>query len=219
MGAVLVLLPALAGFGAMALIFASGGSGLHMAAGVLFGVSMVAVAAGQLVRVGGDRSRKIAGARRDYFRHLARARDRARAAATAQRLALTWIHPAPDALASLARTSRLWERRPTDPDFATIRIAVGDQELSLNLPAADEQPADDVDPVAALARERFLRVHRTVPALPVALSLRSFSVVRFEGNLQAARRMAAALLLQVVCWHAPTELRLAVCLPPGSGAD
>ena len=219
MGAVLVLLPALAGFGAMALIFASGGSGLHMAAGVLFGVSMVAVAAGQLIRVGGDRSRKIAGARRDYFRHLARARDRARAAATAQRLALTWIHPAPDALASLARTSRLWERRPTDPDFATIRIAVGDQELSLNLPADDEQPADDVDPVAALARERFLRAHRTVPALPVALSLRSFSVVRLEGNLQAARRMAAALLLQAICWHSPTELRLAVCLPPGTEAD
>lgn len=219
MGAVLVLLPALAGFGAMALIFASGGSGLHLAAGVLFGISMIAVAAGQLIRVGGDRSRKIAGTRRDYFRHLGRIRDRARAAATAQRLALTWIHPAPDALASLARTSRLWERRPTDDDFVAVRIAVGDQELSLSLPAADGAPADDVDPVAAVARERLLRVHRTVPALPVALALRSFSVVRFEGNLPAARRMAAALLLQAICWHAPTELRLGVCLPTGSGPD
>lgn len=220
MGAVLVLLPALAGFGAMALIFASGGSGLHLAAGVLFGVSMIAVAAGQLIRVGGDRSRKIAGARRDYFRHLARVREQARAAAAAQRQALTWIHPAPDALASLARTSRLWERRPTDPDFAATRIAVGDQELSLTLPPAAAQPADDdVDPVAAVARERLLSIHRMVPALPVALSLRSFSVVRFEGNPSAARRMAAALLLQAVCWHAPTELRLAVCLPAGSGPD
>lgn len=219
MGAVLVLLPALAGFGAMALIFASGGSGLHLAAGVLFGVSMVAVAAGQLVRVGGDRSRKIAGARRDYFRHLARVRERARAAADAQRQALTWIHPAPDALGSLGRTSRLWERRPTDPDFATTRIAVGDQELSLVLPAPDGQPADDVDPVAAVARERLLRVHRTVPGLPVAVSLRSFAVVRFEGNLQACRRLAAALLLQAICWHAPTELRVGVCLPAAGGPD
>ena len=57
-GAVLVLLPALAGLGAMALIFTAGGSGLHLLAGVLFGVSMVAVAAGQLVRVGGDRARR-----------------------------------------------------------------------------------------------------------------------------------------------------------------
>jgi S-DNA-T family DNA segregation ATPase FtsK/SpoIIIE len=219
MGAVLVLLPALAGFGAMALIFASGGSGLHMAAGVLFGVSMLAVAAGQLIRVGGDRSRTIATARRDYFRHLARVREQARTAATAQRLALTWIHPAPDALASLACTSRLWERRPTDPDFAVSRIAVGDQQLSLSLPTADDEPADDADPVAAVARERLLRVHRTVPALPVALSLRSFSVVRIEGNLQAARRMAAALLLQAVCWHAPTELRVGVCLPAGAGPE
>lgn len=220
LGAVLVLLPALAGFGAMALIFASGGSGLHLAAGVLFGISMIAVAAGQLIRVGGDRSRKIAATRRDYFRHLSRLRERARTAAVAQRRALTWIHPAPDALASLARTSRLWERRPTDPDFATTRMAVGDQPLSLTLPAADEgSPADDIDPVVAVARERFLRAHRTVPGLPVALSLRSFSTVRFEGDLRAGRRVAAALLLQAICWHAPNELRVAVCLPAGAGPE
>lgn len=217
--AVLVLLPALAGVGAMALIFAAGGSGLHLAAGVLFGVSMIAVAAGQLVRVGGDRSRRIADARRDYFRLLARVRDQARAAAQSQRLAATWRHPPPDALTSLTRTSRLWERRPADPDFATLRLAVGEQDLALVLPAADGPPSPDADPVAALARERLLLAHRSVPALPVTLSLRSLSVIRLEGNLAAARRVAAALLLQAVCWHAPTELRIALCLPPGPGPD
>ena len=217
--AVLVLLPALAGLGAMALIFAAGGSGLHLAAGVLFGVSMVAVAAGQLVRVGGDRSRRIADSRRDYFRHLARVRDQARAVATSQRRAATWRHPPPDALASLARTSRLWERRPADPDFAVLRLAVGEQDLALTLPATDDPPVDDADPVAALARARLVQAHRRVPALPVTLSLRSLSVVRLEGNLAAAREMAAALLLQAVCWHSPTELRIGLCLPPGPGPD
>ncbi|WP_420123055.1 type VII secretion protein EccCa [Nakamurella sp.] len=217
--AVLVLLPAVAGLGAMVLIFAAGGSGLPLAAGVLFGVSMVAVAAGQLVRVGGDRSRRIAQARRDYFRHLARVRDQARAVAAGQRSAATWRHPPPDALASLARTSRLWERRPADPDVLVLRLAVGEQDLALALPAADEQPVDEADPVAALARERLLRAHRSVPAMPVTLSLRPLSVVRFEGNLAAARGVVAALLLQAVCWHPPTELRIGVCLPPGPGPD
>ena len=219
MGAVLVLLPALAGLGAMSLIFASGGSGLHMAAGVMFGVSMVAVAVGQLVRVGGDRSRRIAGSRRDYLRHLNRIRQRARAAAAAQRQALTWVHPDPQVLASLARTSRLWERRPNDPDFATVRIGVGDQQSTLTLTSAEQTAGDDVDLVAAVAQDRFLQAFRTVPALPVALSLRSFSTIRLEGDLQACRRLATALMLQALCWHAPTELRLGVCLPAGAGPD
>ncbi len=218
LGSVLVLLPALAGVGAMVLIFASGGSGLHLAAGVLFGVSMVAVAAGQLIRVGGDRSRRIAGSRRDYLRHLSRVRAQVRAAAAAQRQALTWVHPSPDALASLARTSRLWERRPTDPDFAAVRIGVGDQPLSLVV-TAPEEPADDADPVAAAALDRFLQAHRTVTGLPVAVSLRSFSTVRLEGNLPACRRLATAMLLQAVCWHAPGELRLAACLPADPGPE
>jgi S-DNA-T family DNA segregation ATPase FtsK/SpoIIIE len=214
-GVVLMLLPALAGLGAMALIFAAGGTGLHVAAGLLFGVSMVAVAAGQLVRVGGDRSRRIANARRDYLRYLSRIRRDARNAASAQRQALTWVHPSPEALASLTRTSRLWERRPTDPDFATTRVGVGDQQLSLTLPVPEEPP-DDVDPVAAMALDRLVQAHRTVPGLPVALSLRSFSTIRLEGDRQACRRLAAAVLLQAICWHAPSELRLGACL---SGAD
>ncbi len=190
MATVLVLLPALAGFGAMALIFASGGSGLHVAAGVLFGVSMLAVAVGQLARVGGDRARTITTSRQDYLRHLSRVREQARAAAAdAQRRALTWAHPSPEALTSLARTSRLWERRPTDPDFGIVRIGVGDQQLSLDLPEPPAPP-DDVDLVAAVALDRLLRAHRTVRELPVALPLRSLSTVRLEGNLPACRHVA-----------------------------
>ena len=217
-GAVLVLLPALAGLGAMALIFTAGGSGLHLLAGVLFGVSMVAVAAGQLVRVGGDRARRIAGSRRDYLRHVDRTRQQARAAAAAQRQALTWVHPSPEVLASLARTSRLWERRPADPDFAVVRLGVGEQPLSLTLTAPEQTP-DDVDPVAAIALDRFVQAFRTVPELPVAVALRSFATIRLEGDLMACRRLATAMLLQAVCWHAPSELRIGVCLPAENGPD
>ncbi len=213
MAAVLVLLPALAGVGAMALIFAAGGSGMHLAAGVLFGVSMVAVAAGQLVRVGGDRSRRITGARRDYLRHLGLIRARARSAAADQRKALTWLHPCPEALPSLVRTSRLWERRPTDADFGTLRFGVGDQQLSLTLRAPEAATTDDVDVVAAVALDRLLQAHRTVPALPVTLDLRSFGVVRLEGSPAACRQMAAAMMLQAITWHAPGDLRIGVCVP------
>src|SRR3954471_15596089 len=111
----LILLPALGGLAAMALIFTAGGTGVHVAAGLLFGVSTLAMAAGQLARLGGDRSRRIAGRRREYFRHLAQVRTKARSATADQDTALYWLHPDPEGLQSLSRTSRLWERRPTDP--------------------------------------------------------------------------------------------------------
>ena len=146
----------------MALIFTAGGTGTHVAAGVMFGVSTLAMAGGQLARVGGDRTRRIAGERRDYLRHLAQIRRKARSAAADQAEALFWLHPDPRGLQSLIRTSRLWERRPTDPDFATVRLGLGDQELALDLQLGEAKPLEDVDIVSAVALRRFLRTHGTV---------------------------------------------------------
>ena len=207
----LMVLPALGGLGAMALIFTAGGTGAHVAAGVMFGISTLAMVGGQLARVGGDRSRRIAGDRRDYLRHLAQIRRKARSAAADQAEALFWLHPDPRGLQSLIRTSRLWERRPTDPDFATVRLGLGDQELALDLRLGETKPLEDVDIVSAVALRRFLRTHGTVRKLPVALSLRSFARVRLEGNPVACRSMATAMTLQAITWHAPSEFRIALC--------
>ena len=207
-----MVLPALGGLGAMALIFSAGGTGTHVAAGVMFGVSTLAMAGGQLARVGGDRTRRIAGERRDYLRHLAQIRRKARSAAADQAEALFWLHPDPRGLQSLIRTSRLWERRPADSDFATVRLGLGDQALALDLQLGETKPIEDVDIVSAVALRRFLRTHGTVRTLPVALSLRSFARVRLEGNPVACRQMATAMVLQAITWHAPTEFRIALCV-------
>ena len=213
----LTVLPALGGLGAMALIFAAGGTSAHVVAGVLFGVSTLALVGGQLARVGGDRSRRIAGDRRDYLRHLAQIRRKARSAAADQAEALFWLHPDPRGLQSLVRTSRLWERRPGDPDFAMVRLGLGDQPLALDLHLPPDlhrdgaTPPEDVDVVAAVALRRFLRTHGTVRQLPVALSLRSLARVRLEGNPVACRAMATAMTLQAITWHAPSEFRIALC--------
>ena len=208
----LMVLPALGGLGAMALIFSAGGTGTHVAAGVMFGVSTLAMAGGQIARVGGDRTRRIAGERRDYLRHLAQIRRKARSAAADQAEALFWLHPDPRGLQSLIRTSRLWERRPADSDFATVRLGLGDQALALDLQLGETKPIEDVDIVSAVALRRFLRTHGTVRTLPVALSLRSFARVRLEGNPVACRQMATAMVLQAITWHAPSEFRIALCV-------
>src|SRR5450755_4766453 len=108
----LTVLPALGGLGAMALILTAGGTGAQLAAGVMFGVSTLAMAGGQLARVGGDRSRRVDGERRDYLRHLAQIRRKARSAAADQAESLFWLHPDPRGLQSLIRTSRLSDWSP-----------------------------------------------------------------------------------------------------------
>ena len=208
----LMVLPALGGLGAMALVFAAGAGGTQIAAGVMFGVSALAMAGGGLARLGGDRNRKVAGDRRDYHRYLARVRREARAAATAQAESLFWVHPDPRGLVSLVRTSRLWERRPGDPDFATLRLGVGDQPLALDLRVDDTTPEEKVDLLSAAALRRFLRANATVRAVPVAVALRAVGRVRLEGDPVARRRLAAAMVLQAVTWHSPTEFRVGLCV-------
>ena len=207
----LMVLPALGGLGSMALIFTAGGGGTHIAAGVMFGVSALAMAGGSLARVGGDRNRKVDRERRSYQRHLAHIRRQARAAAADQAESLFWVHPDPRGLLSLVRTSRLWERRPADPDFATLRLGVGDCVPAMDLLLDDSKQAQDVDMVSAVSLRRFLRAHETVPALPVAVSLREFGRVTLEGEPAACRRLATAMVLQAIAWHAPTEFRISLC--------
>ncbi len=210
----LVLLPAVGGLAAVVLLVAAGGTVVQRAAAVLVAASMLAIAGAHLARVGGSRDRQIAGERRDYQRHLAQLRRRARHVAAEQAEASFWLHPDPHGLPSLARTSRLWERRPADADFATLRLGLGDQAIALDLELGEAKPPEDVDVLSAVALRRFLRAHGTVRALPVPLALRSFGRVRIEGDPASARGLAAAAVGQAITWHAPTDLRLALCVDP-----
>ncbi len=213
-----MMLPALGGLGSMALIFTAGGGGTQIAAGVMFGVSALAMAGGSLARVGGERNRKVARERRAYQEHLAQIRRQVRAAAADQAESLFWVHPDPRGLLSLVRTSRLWERRPSDPDFAVLRIGVGDCAPTLDLPLGDAKQAEDVDLVSAVSLRRLLRANEMVHALPVAVPLRAFGRVSLEGEPAACRRLATAMVLQAIVWHAPTEFRIALCVNQ-SGVD
>ena len=73
------------------------------------------VAAGGFIIVQIDRQRKqraqqVTGSRTEYLRYLQNIRQTARNAADRQRAALTWHHPDPNALPSLAEERvRLWE--------------------------------------------------------------------------------------------------------------
>jgi S-DNA-T family DNA segregation ATPase FtsK/SpoIIIE len=212
-----VLLAALAAV--TLLLTAQGGAPLQLLAALLFAVSTLALAGWFWWTLSAADGRLLTGRRIAYQRHLDQIRRQARVFAAAQRSAELWHHPDPPALLSLIRTSRLWERRPADPDFAVLRLGLGDQPLAATLhptaPAPAPPPMADRPPVDAISADalgRLLRVHRTVPALPMVVPLRSVARIRLEGDQSACRAMATAMVLQAAGWHAPTEFRIALCV-------
>ncbi|WP_369974209.1 type VII secretion protein EccCa [Mycobacterium sp. 3519A] len=148
--------------------------------------------------------------RKDYFSYLADLRRDADETSNSQRSALEWSHPDPRALIDLVGTRRMWERQPTDSDFCHVRVGVGTHRLATRLIAPETGPPEDLEPVSTIALRRFVSTHSVVHALPTAVSLRSFSAVRFDGDRDLARQMVRSMLLELCVFHGPDHLQIAI---------
>ncbi|WP_261575955.1 type VII secretion protein EccCa [Frankia gtarii] len=188
---------------------ASGPAGLAMMA--VMGLGMATMGLGQVMTQSGDRKHKVGGERRDYLRYLSRTRRQVRGYAEKQRSALAWRHPDPESLWSLAMTSRLWERRPTHPDFGEVRVGTGSQRLAVRITPLQTSPVEDLEPVSAKALRRFTRAYTTVPGQPVALFIRGFARIQVDGDREVSLGMVRAMLAHMATFHAPDEVRIAVC--------
>ncbi|MEV4599563.1 type VII secretion protein EccCa [Amycolatopsis sp. NPDC049253] len=208
----LMMLPM--GIGSMVMILAFSGVGgsspMTYVLGGGMGVSMMAMSLGQLTRSAGERKRKMKAERRDYLRYIAQVRERARSTAEHQRRAVAWNNPSPDSLWSLAMGPRLWERRVSHDDFGRVRIGLGSQQSALELMPPVTKPIEDLDPLSAISLRRFTETYRTLSGIPTAVGLRSFTSVEFDGDPEAAVGLVRAMLAQLITFHSPDELRVAV---------
>ncbi|GAB2924477.1 type VII secretion protein EccC [Rhodococcus aerolatus] len=223
-GLLLKLMPVVmvvAMLGMVGLLITSGGFSNPTA--LLFPMMMVMSMGGMFLggggRSGGQRKAEMNEDRKDYLRYLGQVRDRAREAGAAQRRGLEWNHPDPESLWSLARTRRMWERRAGDADFGQVRVGRGNQSLATRLVPPQTGPVDELEPVATVALRRFVRTHSVLTELPIALSLRGFAAVSLTGDDTARRDLVRAVLCQLVTFHAPDDLVVAVAAGPAERAD
>lgn len=201
--------------GAMVLLYVRPGQSSSPMTFVVVGVmalAMVFMLLGQVLRGGAERRQKIKGARRDYLRYLAGVRRKVRAAVAEQQSALAWRHPKPTALWVMARSTRLWERRPSDPDFGEVRLAVGEQRLGMRLNAGSTRPVEDLDPLTAHALRAFVNAYATVPDQPIAIFLPAWARVLLRGDRTEVRDVTRAMLAQLAVAHSPRELMVAFCV-------
>ncbi|MFD0354732.1 type VII secretion protein EccCa [Streptomyces sp. NPDC127110] len=216
-GMLMQLLPML-GMGSSVVFFFMPGSAPFMRImGVLMLASTVGMVIAQLVRHRRGTQGQMADVRRDYLKYLAQTRRQVRRTARAQRDAQLYLHPAPDQLWSVvAEGSRLWERRVGDADFGQARLGLGAQRLATALVAPDTAPVDELEPLAAGAMQRFLKVHSSLDGLPVAVSIRAFYHVTVSGEAESARGTARAMVAQLATLHSPEDLVVAVVAAPGA---
>ncbi|MFD9958327.1 type VII secretion protein EccCa [Amycolatopsis sp. NPDC058986] len=202
------------GLGAMVMILTfagvGGGSPVIYLLGGGMGISMLLMSLGQVGRQASERRRKLRAERRDYLRYIAQLRRRARSTADDQRRAVLWNNPAPGSLWSLVLGPRVWERRAGHDDFARVRIGLGSQPAALELVPPSTKPVEDLEPLSAISLRRFGNAYQSVSGIPTAVGLRSFTSVEFAGAAEPAVGLVRAMLAQLVAFHSPDELRVAV---------
>ncbi|SDJ54382.1 DNA segregation ATPase FtsK/SpoIIIE, S-DNA-T family [Actinokineospora alba] len=208
---------------AMVLVFSSVGSGggspfIIIMSGAM-GLGMMAMAVSQLVRSGSERKSKLNAERRDYLRYISQLRRRAREAGNQQRMAVAWNNPDPSWLWSIASGPRLWERRGSHDDFARVRIGLGSQQAAMEFSPPSTKPIEDLEPLSAISLRRFSETYRMVTGIPISVGLRSFTSVEFAGDPEEADGLVRAMIAQLVTFHAPDELRVAVLTAPQNQAD
>jgi DNA segregation ATPase FtsK/SpoIIIE, S-DNA-T family len=161
------------------------------------------------------RARRWARTRHRYVAHLELARAQAAEAAAAQRDALEACFPDPAELRLVAaRGDGLWERRPGDADFGSVRLGRG--RIAAACPVRvgrDEGPLAEADPDLADAADRVLAETATLSSAPIVLPLGRLGSVAIVGEPDRSRSLASAWLAGLATFHAPAELRIAGLVP------
>ena len=176
-----------------------------------FGAMMFSGRFGRTRKVGWGEQEKD---RRGYLRQLDEDRDEIQRAAAAARRARLFTHPDPQRLDSVIGGPRMWERRPTDPDFLDVRLGIGIQqsgEAAVSLQWPEVPIGEELEPVTGAALRDFMLEQTKIRGIGKVLSLRSrpgFSIVGADPAAVAA--LARALLCGLAVAHSPADLKIMV---------
>jgi S-DNA-T family DNA segregation ATPase FtsK/SpoIIIE len=214
---IFLVLPAVMIVSSAGFVFVGGVSATSIIMGSMMAVSTVGMMAGG---AGGPNRRcQLEQDRRDYLRYLDTVRASLRGARLDQRNTLEWRHPHPRALATLVRSQRLWERRRSHPDFLRVRIARGRQRLAVRAVPPSTGPVDELEPTCAAALRRLVRSSAVVADLPLTLQMRGFAAVAVGGQPGSARGLVRAVLAELMLFHPPEELLIAIVSDASRRAD
>jgi S-DNA-T family DNA segregation ATPase FtsK/SpoIIIE len=118
------------------------------------------------------------------------------------------------------RTEHLWERRPADPDFLTVRVGRGPVAHAAR-PRLDSgyNALAEHEPRLLEEAEALVARWTTLEQEPVTLDLADAGVLSVVGAQAPARALVRAALCHLAVACAPTDLRLAVAHHEDAAAE
>jgi DNA segregation ATPase FtsK/SpoIIIE, S-DNA-T family len=214
------LVPLVGGGGSVAFLFAIPGPRPAWLIALVAGAAVASVVAGLVLRLVERRSARRARRRERsrYLAHLERIAIQANQLAAAQLAVAEHLHPdLPTLWATIDRTTRLWERRPADADFLTVRV--GRAPIPLATPARLDTaggPLVEYDPELLQAAMGLVRRAGWLPDAPVAVPLRQLPVLALTGPPARTRALARSLVCELAAFHAPDDLQIHATHPPSA---
>ena len=208
-----------AAVGMMAVYFTSGAPAMRNPMYMFFPVMMLTSVLGTVIYSarGSNRTAEINRDRQNYLRYVDTLDQATASSIDEHRRALQWCHPEPGSLWTLAGGARMWERRTDDPDHCLVRIGIGDTGSSTVLTPPDLGSVDELDPVTVTAMQRLIRCRSILTAAPIALALRSFSVITVDGEAEVARAFVRALVCQLAVLHGPDQIAISAAISAETG--
>jgi S-DNA-T family DNA segregation ATPase FtsK/SpoIIIE len=210
------ILPSLGMLGSLVFIFTFRTNPLMILAGGSFVICSVGsgVLMAVIQRRMARRQRKQQ--RAGYLEYLALLRKRLVLLAKEQRVTASRIYPAAEDLVQrVEEREGLWERRPLDTDFLSVRIGVGPGPLcsQLTLDPGNGDYMTQFVPELLTEAESLITEYRYLDDLPATISLRDVGVLTIVGAHARTRALARSLLCQIVAFQAPEDVRCVVYTP------
>ena len=163
--------------------------------------------------------KKVKAERELYEKYLEGRKRRLSEIATLQRKRNARLYPdIPGLVDVVSQRNYLWERRPTDADFLTVRVGRAPAPLRGNIDFYEDFRANyDLELLTAV--RALISQHSHIDDQPSTISLPPLGTLAITGPLDAARALARAMLCQIVALQSPREVRLISFFPPAAASE
>jgi DNA segregation ATPase FtsK/SpoIIIE, S-DNA-T family len=215
-----VLLPILGGVAGLTMMLEFGNNPIFMIGGIAMAFACV-VGGLSAVFLRGSRGNKRKQQQEIYRAYLQQHETHFKALAEKQALVSKRLYPGYAELVKLVQQrTYLWERRPDDKDFLSVRIGVAPTPLLCKVsvePKRDmmAEPRPDLLAQAQALANKWSVLHD----MPTLIPLREVGVLTINGKLSDTRALARALLSQIVAFQSPEDVRCMVYFPEGSASE
>jgi S-DNA-T family DNA segregation ATPase FtsK/SpoIIIE len=220
-GMTMILMPMMSGASSLIVSLSTRGNPLVQIGSLIVLVGSVMVGVVMIVSQRSGPKKLLREGRERYLDYIEELRHSLRATIAAQKRSSGWRHPPPGYLPDLARTTaRRWERRRTDVDHLVVRVGIGDQPIATRLTMnADTGPLNQFDHVCLEAAKNLRDRYAVLHDEPVTIDLRRLGVLTVLGDRPATRQLARALVAQLVTFHSPADVTLALVRSEAQAAE